>query len=177
MKHFALTPFVLSLALLAPTSSWADTSAHVRGGHAHAPIKWQRGGHAAVPGIARDTRMWLAIRLSLQNSGRMSYSQSGSRGYLPMNAVPPATDCSGYATWVLRKAGIYVPLSTSYTFMYEGRSVPASARYMRIGDIVVYSGHVSVYVGHGMTVGHGRAGIQRHPFNYRPVLTVRRFGS
>lgn len=179
MKLLTLTPFVISLALLAPASALADTSAHAhsRGGHAHKPIKWSRGGHASVPVAPRDARLWRAIQLALRNSGRMSYSQSGSRGYLPMNSYPPATDCSGFATWVLRMGGTYVPLSTSYSFMNEGRAVPASTRYMRIGDLVVYSGHVEVYVGHGRTVGHGSPGVHWHSWNYRSVVGVRRIGA
>jgi cell wall-associated NlpC family hydrolase len=105
----------------------------------------------------------------------MAYSQSGSRGYLPMNSFPPATDCSGWATWVLRMGGINVPLSTTYTFMGQGRAIPISQRYLKLGDLVIYNGHVEVYVGNGRTVGHGSPGIHWHYWSYRPVIGVRRF--
>lgn len=182
MKLLSLaTPFVLSLALLSPIPALADTSAHIdpagaRGGHAHKPIKWSRGGQASTVAPPRDARIWAAIQLALRNSSRMAYSQSGSRGYLPMNSYPPATDCSGFATWVMRRAGYNVPLSTTYTFMNQGHAVAQNPIYMHLGDLVIYSGHMEVYVGHGMTVGHGSPGVHWHSWNYRPVLTVRRIG-
>lgn len=174
MKHSLFTPFILALALAAPAPALAGTA---RGGHAHPPIKWSRGGHAASTVAPRDARIWKAIQLSLRYSGRMAYSQSGSRGYLPLNSYPPATDCSGYATWVMRMAGYNVPLSTTYTFLGQGRGIPASTRYMRLGDLVIYNGHMEVYVGGGRTVGHGSAGVHWHSWNYRPVISVRRIGA
>lgn len=172
MKTLSLIPFVLSLALLAPAT--APAAGVARGGMSHAPIH-ARGGQSVSPTAARDARVWKAIQLALRNSSRMAYSQSGSRGYLPLNSFPPATDCSGFATWLERMGGANVPLSTSYTFAVSGQAVPADPRYMRLGDVVVYSGHVEVYVGGGRTVGHGSPGVHWHSFNYRPVLTVRRF--
>lgn len=173
MKRLSLIPVLALTLAIAPASALAGT----HGGHATAPIKWQRGGQAVAPAPDRKALMGIALRLALRDSSRMAYSQSGSRGYLPIGQVPPATDCSGFATWALRNAGIDVPLSTSYTFMGEGRSVPADPRSMQIGDIVVYSGHVAVYLGGGLTVGHGSPGAHLSPYNYRPVLSVRRFYS
>lgn len=174
MKLLSLTPFVLSLALLAPATSPAAGVA--RGGKAHTPVKWQRGGHASTSVAPAQERLMGAIRLAIAKANQMNYSQSGSRAFLPLapGAVPPATDCSGFATWALRSAGANVPLSTSYTFLSEGRSVALSTSALVPGDVIVYSGHVAVYIGGGMTAGHGRAGVQLHPWNYRPVIGARR---
>lgn len=187
MTRFASISLAVLIALVVsfatPTFASANTKpvkghpAKLR--HTKPPVKhrhtWVRGGHAKVIAPSHAARVWKAIVLSLRHSGSMAYSQSGSRGYLPMNSYPPATDCSGYATWLLRMGGIYVPLSTSYTFMGEGRAIPISQRYLRLGDIVIYNGHVEVYVGNGRSVGHGSPGVHWHTWNYRPVIGVRRF--
>lgn len=181
---------ILSVALVMSFATPVIASAHVKSPHpvltppakrqhAKAPVKhrhtWQRGGHAVVIAPSHASRVWKAIQLSLRSSGSMAYSQSGSRGYLPMNSFPPATDCSGWATWVLRMGGINVPLGTTYTFMNWGRAIPTSERYLKLGDMVIYNGHMEVYVGNGRTVGHGSPGIHWHSWNYRPVIGVRRF--
>lgn len=171
MKRLSLITLLLAFAFATPASALAHgTSGH--GGHAHVPVKWQRGGQSVVP---RDQLVLGAIRMAAEQSSRMSYSQSGSRGDIPVGRVPLATDCSGFATWALRSAGVDVPLSTSYTFAVEGIGVPADPRVMHVGDIVVYDGHVEVYIGGGRTAGHGSPGLHYHAFNYRPVVAVRRF--
>lgn len=116
----------------------------------------------------------------------LTYSQSGSRGYLPAYPrLPPATDCSGYVTWVFHSVGLsdpngfgYSPVGWTGTLAKHG--VVVSASKVRIGDLVFYGGgypfgHVTVYVGHGMVSSHGSRGIKLVPITYRPVSQVRRY--
>lgn len=188
MKRIALTPLVILIALIVSVASPSLASASRTPPtpttkiavkppvtkHKHKSI-WHRGGPAIVIERSHASRMFEALRLAFAHQGSMAYSQSGSRGYLPLGRVPYATDCSGFATWALRNAGIDVPLSTSYSFMYQGRAVPTSQRYLRIGDLIIYNGHVAVYFGGGMTYGHGTPGIHINRWDYRPVIGVRRF--
>jgi cell wall-associated NlpC family hydrolase len=188
MKRIPLTSAVIALVVCfaTPTVALANSTpvtkiavkppvVHLHKAKPHKRHVWQRGGHAVVVQPSHASRMFKALRLALARQGGMAYSQSGSRGYLPMSTVPPATDCSGFATWALRMAGIDAPLSTSYSFMYQGRSVPISQRYLKIGDLIIYNGHVAVYFGGGMTYGHGTPGIHVNRWDYRPVIGVRRF--
>ena len=111
----------------------------------------------------------------------MSYSQSWSRTNLPpFPQVPRATDCSGYAIWVERHAGVWLPMGWTGTLAVEGWRVPYSLATMRVGDLVFYGwgypySHVSVYIGHGLVSSHGSPGIHILPVNYRPVAAVRRY--
>jgi peptidoglycan hydrolase-like protein with peptidoglycan-binding domain len=123
--------------------------------------------------------------------GRMVYcnygslSSCGSRWNWPAwPDVPRHTDCSGYVTWVYYQSGLPDPNGLGYTGGYTGTlithgvSVPRGAP-LHIGDLIINGGwpsgsHVSIYIGHGLSSGHGRFGIQIHQWNYRAVLSIRR---
>jgi cell wall-associated NlpC family hydrolase len=114
----------------------------------------------------------------------MAYSQSWTRTNLPaFPSVPRATDCSGYATWVLRHAGVnpggHTFVGWTGTLGREGWAVSASTSSMHVGDLVFYGGfpysHVAVYIGRGLVSSHGSPGIHVEPFNYRSVSAVRRY--
>jgi cell wall-associated NlpC family hydrolase len=127
--------------------------------------------------------------------GRMVYcnygslSSCGSRWNWPAwPDVPHHTDCSGYVTWVYYQAGLPDPNGLGFTGGFTGTLVthgipisPTSADRLRIGDLILNgpsafnTTHVSIYIGKGLTSGHGRFGIQIHQWNYRPVVAVRRF--
>lgn len=123
--------------------------------------------------------------------GRLPYSQSGSRQYFPpWPRIPPATDCSGYVTWVLWQAGIgpavaYFgpgsPVGWTGTLDQQGVFVPRN-RPLQVGDLIFYGGgrpwgHVAIYVGHGRVSSHGSVGVKDLPYNYRAVGEVRRYVS
>lgn len=126
-------------------------------------------------------RVLEAVRRSQALSYTMAYSQSWTRTNLPaFPSVPRATDCSGYAIWVQRHAGVGLPMGWTGTLGVEGTRVwNPSPSNMRVGDLVLYDryphGHVEVYIGGGKTAGHGSPGIHVHPWNYRYVGQVRRF--
>jgi hypothetical protein len=125
--------------------------------------------------------------------GSAPYSQGASRSYFPpWPRVPPATDCSGYATWVLAQAGAgahiayFGPGSSvgwTGTLTVQGHLVKPGAPLL-VGDLVFYPsssargppwGHVAVYEGHGLVASHGGVGINVLPYNYRPVGEIRRY--
>jgi cell wall-associated NlpC family hydrolase len=57
-------------------------------------------------------------------------------------------DCSGLTQWAYRKAGISLPhYASSQT---KGKKV--SRGDLRPGDLVIFSGHVTMYVGHGQVI-------------------------
>jgi cell wall-associated NlpC family hydrolase len=116
-----------------------------------------------------------------------SLSSCGRRWSWPTYPdVPRHTDCSGYVTWVYYQAGLSDPNANGYRGGFTGTLVAHGTPVrpngpLHVGDLV-FNGpsasnttHVSIYIGHGLTSGHGRAGIQIHPWNYRIVVAIRRY--
>lgn len=111
----------------------------------------------------------------------LAYSQSSSRSYFPpWPRLPPATDCSGFVIWWYYQAGVgaavgyYGPGSSvgwTGTLLHQGILVRGK---LQVGDMVIYYGHVEMYIGHGMTEGHGSVGVHLHAYNYRPIDEIRR---
>lgn len=121
--------------------------------------------------------------------GTLNYSQSSSRTIFPAwPRLPPATDCSGFVTWIAWQAGFgatmgyFGPGSSvgwTGTLGVQGTRVPAGAP-LKIGDLVFYGarypwGHVTMYLGHGLVISHGSIGVSILPYNYNSVGDIRRF--
>lgn len=130
-----------------------------------------------------------AASVAWLHRAHMAYSESGTRSLLPLlPLVPPATDCSGYATWLFRNAGLPDPNGFSYvvvgytgTLARHGVRVSANGAF-HVGDLVFYGGgfpygHVAIVVDafRRLVSSHGSPGIRVLPFNYRPVSAVRRY--
>lgn len=100
--------------------------------------------------------------------------------------VPRHTDCSGYVAWVYYQSGLADPNGLHFTGGFTGTLVahgsPVSPNGpLQVGDLI-FNGpsasnttHVSIYIGHGLSSGHGKFGIQIHPWNYRTVVAIRRY--
>ena len=86
-------------------------------------------------------------------------------------------DCSGFVKSVYANFGVPI-VHSSYLQRNVGTEVPKSYENLWPGDIVCYSGHVSIYTGNGYMV-HAqstRTGIvvTAGALEYHPVITVRR---
>lgn len=130
-----------------------------------------------------------AASVAWSHRSQMAYSQSASRGFLPvLPNFPHATDCSGYATWLFKVSGLADPSGFGYrivgytgTLALHGARVSASGRLFP-GDLVFYGGgypfgHVAIVVDgfRRLVSSHGSPGIKVVPFNYRPVSVIRRY--
>lgn len=64
-----------------------------------------------------------------------------------------------------------------FTGTQLSNGISVSARSMLPGDLVIYRGHVAIYVGNGKVVSHGsEAGPVLVPWNYRgDVVSIRRY--
>lgn len=82
-------------------------------------------------------------------------------------------DCSGFVQSVYAHFGKSLPHS-SYADAHVGKAVSRSD--MRVGDIVVYDGHVGIYAGGGKLLSAlgKKYGITYCSVNYKPIQTVRR---
>ncbi len=118
----------------------------------------------------------------------MAYSEGSSRGDLPSYpGIPPATDCSGYVTWVFHSVGLPDPNGLGYspvgwTGTMGNRGTVVSATNARIGDLAFYGGgypfgHVAIVVHLHPTLvsSHGEPGIDVLSITYRPLSQLRRY--
>lgn len=85
--------------------------------------------------------------------GKIAYSQGSSR-LLPLETLVASngslgTDCSGFVHLVYKNFGITVP---TYTGGNWDSSKLVSQSEMQVGDIILWSGHVAIYVGDGKVV-------------------------
>lgn len=116
-----------------------------------------------------------------------SLSSCGRRFVWPAYPdVPRHTDCSGYVTWVYYQSGLPDPNGNGFTGGFTGTLVAHGTPVrpngpLHVGDLI-FNGpsasdttHVSIYIGHGLSSGHGQGGIQIHAWNYRVVVAIRRY--
>lgn len=125
--------------------------------------------------------------------GLMQYCETGSLSncgrrfvWPPWPDVPRHTDCSGYVSWIYFEAGLPDPNGLNYTGGYtqtlvvHGVAVRPGAP-LHVGDLI-FNGpsasnttHVHIYIGHGLTSGHGAFGIHINQYNYRTIVAIRRY--
>ena len=107
----------------------------------------------------------LAEALYLYNNRlRIHYAQiRPMRSLNKGHSLGQTMDCSEMATVVYKRAGASDPnrmffngTGNTTTLMRHGRNVALSQA--KIGDLVLYRGHVAVYAGHGRVVSHGSEG-------------------
>jgi len=91
------------------------------------------------------------------------------------NSLTTGTDCSGFTMLIYANFGVSLPrASNAYTTV--GYEVEGGLANAQPGDIVVYSGHVALYMGNNQIVHASTpsGGIKVGPANYRQPITVRR---
>ena len=82
-------------------------------------------------------------------------------------------DCSGFVMSVYKNFGYSLPRTT---WGMESSGVAVSADEILPGDLVLYEGHVGIYMGEGNIVHarNSRFGITTHNMDYQTVKTIRR---
>ena len=64
-------------------------------------------------------------------------------------------DCSGFTSYVFRNFGVSLPRTSGGQ---SGAGTPVSRSNLAAGDLVIYSGHVAIYVGGGQVIHAPRPG-------------------
>ncbi len=82
-------------------------------------------------------------------------------------------DCSGFVQSVFAHFGVSLPRTT---WDMEHVGTPVSYDQAIPGDIILYSGHVGIYMGNGQIVNaiNSAKGIGILPATYSSIITVRR---
>lgn len=148
--------------------------------------------HAQI--VTARRKVLRSCRLALTLSNEMQYSEGPGRwsgiayhrrAY--KGQVPLVSDCSAFATWVLWDAtlshkphdfvnGQAWKAGYTGTMLEYGVDVGRTMANFEVGDLVIYDGHVAVYVGGGNVVSHGSPGAHLLPWKYRSdVVSVRRY--
>ena len=90
------------------------------------------------------------------------------------NSLTNGVDCSGFVHQVYAHFGISTP---RYSQAFKSVGQPVSYQNIQAGDVVVYPGHVAIYIGNGNIVEaqSTRAGITNsRPVNCHTITTIRR---
>ena len=126
-------------AAAAATTAAASAAATTAGASAAATTA---GASAAAPSRAAAA----PVNLPPANSSIVAIAQSQLGVPYVWGGSSPSTgfDCSGFTKWVYGQAGHYLPHSSN---AQAGYGTPVSASAVAAGDLLVWSGHVAVYVG------------------------------
>lgn len=90
------------------------------------------------------------------------------------NSLTNGVDCSGFVHQVYAHFGISTP---RYSQAFKSVGQPVSYQNIQAGDVVVYPGHVAIYIGNGNIVEaqSTRAGITNsRPVNCHTITAIRR---
>lgn len=90
------------------------------------------------------------------------------------NSLTNGVDCSGFVHLVYAHFGISTP---RYSQAFKSVGQPVSYQNIQAGDVVVYPGHVAIYIGNGCIVEaqSTRAGITNtRPVNCHTITAIRR---
>lgn len=119
------------------------------------------GNEAVQPLVIKSHRKTAANKYVTYNLGKATYASNGAIGTTIANAALAQLgryqDCTMLVTNSLRSVGVYFH-GWPYEYLSLGTIVPYSQAMP--GDVVVYNGHVAVYIGNGQCVHGGWYGVQ-----------------
>ncbi|MBB4677249.1 C40 family peptidase [Crossiella cryophila] len=131
-----------------PTAHTSPSTAPTRPAPAVAPAGQAAGVTVQLPG-GRGTVQ--APNAKAASAVRSALSQLGVRYVWGGQQPGRGFDCSGLTSWAYRQAGVHLPrVSRAQTV---GARVQAGD--LKPGDLVVWAGHVAMYVGNGLMVEAG----------------------
>lgn len=68
-------------------------------------------------------------------------------------AGPNYFDCSGFVSWCYNQSGANVGRQTVSTFAKMGKAIPKDKSQLKVGDLIITSGHVVMYIGNEQIIG------------------------
>ena len=91
------------------------------------------------------------------------------------SSLTAGTDCSGFVMSVFRQFGVVLPHSSKGQMNY-GMPVSGGLAAAQPGDVLIYSGHVGIYLGNNQMLSAlgTKYGITVIAANYKPIKAIRR---
>lgn len=139
------------------------------------------GGTGASGGIASDSYLKdpecnPVATTNVSGADIVAYAQQfvGNPYVWGGNSLTNGVDCSGFVHLIYAHFGISTP---RYSQAFKNVGQPVSYQNIQAGDVVVYPGHVAIYIGNGCIVEaqSTRAGITNtRPVNCHTITAIRR---
>ena len=176
-------PINTAVDVLAEANGWSQVKVNGKEGYISSSLlstrKQETTRSAGTPRTASTTKTkkqetTQIVQQTMQTepaSGRgaevVAYAQQFIGTKYTYGGSTPATgfDCSGFTSYVYRNFGINLPRTTGGQ---SGVGTPVSRNNLVAGDLVLYSGHVAIYVGGGQVIHSPRTGktVCIVPINY-----------
>lgn len=156
-------PVNTSVDVLAEENGWSKVKVNGKEGYISSSLlstKKQETSRSATPRKANTTakqETTSTAPVSGNGSSVVAYAKQFIGTKYTYGGSSPSTgfDCSGFTSYVFRNFGVSLPRTSGGQ---SGAGTPVSRSNLAAGDLVIYSGHVAIYVGGGQVIHAPRPG-------------------
>lgn len=156
-------PVNTSVDVLAEENGWSKVKVNEKEGYISSSLlstKKQETSRSATPRKANTTakrETTSTAPVSGNGSSVVAYAKQFIGTKYTYGGSSPSTgfDCSGFTSYVFRNFGVSLPRTSGGQ---SGAGTPVSRSNLAAGDLVIYSGHVAIYVGGGQVIHAPRPG-------------------
>lgn len=156
-------PVNTSVDVLAEENGWSKVKVNGTEGYISSSLlstRKQETSRSATPRKANTTakqETTSTAPVSGNGSSVVAYAKQFIGTKYTYGGSSPSTgfDCSGFTSYVFRNFGVSLPRTSGGQ---SGAGTPVSRSNLAVGDLVIYSGHVAIYVGGGQVIHAPRPG-------------------
>ncbi len=155
-------PVNTSVEVLAETNGWSKVRVNGKEGYILSSLlstKKQETSRSAAPRTANAQEQTTTQTAPVSGTGSsvVAYAKQFIGTKYTYGGSTPSTgfDCSGFTSYVYKNFGVSLPRTSGGQ---SGAGVAVSRNNLAAGDLVIYSGHVAIYVGGGQVIHAPRPG-------------------
>ncbi len=155
-------PVNTSVEVLAETNGWSKVRVNGKEGYILSSLlstKKQETSRSAAPRTANAQEQTTTQTAPVSGTGSsvVAYAKQFIGTKYTYGGSTPSTgfDCSGFTSYVYKNFGVSLPRTSGGQ---SGAGVAVSRDNLAAGDLVIYSGHVAIYVGGGQVIHAPRPG-------------------